>query len=302
MSTASTPTPTPTSASTTPVSSVRYPFLVGGPPGLGLGLFPNYATRAAAQSAGVYVGAYNEALPVKGWADPSGTGGNYSYFDPTAESTGYVSELFIPPSQAAVYNLPGIAYFPPPVYLPCIVTQGGYSNDLSDVVCNESDAQTMLTTLQNYEPALFPNKTLTLKEDQGGMFPIQYAATETRRKWMILVNGVSIGPAQAYIMDMNKFGVGAPINWVMEFGEPQAVEVTQVQTAPTGAVVLPMPIRALLPGESIQPLPSKPPGAIAWSVVNQAEQLTAAQANYETVKAQYEAAIAELVAAGGTPS
>ena len=62
MSTASTPTPTPTSASTTPVSSVRYPFLVGGPPGLGLGLFPNYATRAAAQSAGVYVGAYNEAF------------------------------------------------------------------------------------------------------------------------------------------------------------------------------------------------------------------------------------------------
>jgi hypothetical protein len=133
------------------------------------------------------------------------------------------------------------------------------------------------------------------------MFPIVYPTGETRRKWWLLVNNASIGYAQQYIEDANKFGLGAPILWVMVSGEPQAEEIAQVQTAPAGAVVLPMPIRALLPGESIQPLPSKPPGTIAWSVTNQAEQLTAAQAAYEAAKAELVSATAALEAAGGTP-
>ena len=268
----------------------NYPFLVGGPPGLGLGLFPNYATRKAAEDAGVFVPAYNESLPVKGWADPSGAGGEYLYFDLTSEATGYVSKLYIPPSQAAVYTLPGIASFPAPVYLPCLVTQGGYSGDISGDVCNQSDAQNMMAQLEMLLPG-----TWSIKEDTGGMFPVQYQAGETRRKWMILVSGSSIGYAQEYIEDANRFGVGAPIVWQLEGGEPQAVAVPQVQSSPVGAVVLPMPIRALLPGESIQPLPSKPPGTIAWSVTNAQAQLQAAETAYQAAKQA-------LIDAGGTPN
>ena len=59
--------------------------------------------------------------------------------------------------------------------------------------------------------------------------------------------------------------------------------------------------RGITKARSLDMLPSKPPGAIAWSVTNEAAQLTAAQAAYDAAKAAFESASEALVAAGGTP-
>jgi hypothetical protein len=255
-----------------------YPF-----PESQLNLTVNYASRAAAAAAGIAVGPYNAAQPIKGWALPAG--GVFSYFDPNSPATGYVGTM--PPlsdADAAQINLPGAYTYPAYTVAPCPITWAGGSGDVSGFVCLKADAQAVMALIQ----PLYPKVTLSLAETDQGQFAFAYAAGELRREWAIEPLGKN---AQELIAAMNAAGAGAPGSFALVTieGFPNQLvwqAAPQVTIAPAGALTLPVPIRALNPGESIQPVTGVLPGSNAFQVVNTAAQLAYAQSQEQYWEAQ----------------
>jgi hypothetical protein len=240
-------------------------------------LYPNYATRAAYQTAtGQQAPPFNVALPIKGWSDPAPNGQPYNVFDATAAATGYVVQLTVPPTVAASVNLPGSYVYPPYVTVPTDAQEVGPYGPVGavsgDVVCLQAAAEAVAAALQ----PLYPGKAITVALPSGGVYVYSYG-TDPRREWYITVAGGPSYIAQALIMASGKYGVGAPGNWALlptpgstvKTPQLQWVQTPQVTVAPAGAVTIPAPIRALLPNEVIQLVPPVNPlfGTPAWMVV-----------------------------------
>ena len=244
----------------------------------------NYASRAAVPP-NQKVPAFNPAFPIKGWVLPAG--GQFAYFDPQNAAGGYVS--YLPPmsdAQAQAFNLPGAAPVVPYVVAPCQISWVGGIVDVSGFVCNKDDALSVMAMIQPLYPV-----TLSLIETDQGLYAFQYAPGEGRREWVISPFGYN---AQALIAAMNWPGVGLPGHFEKNAtGGLVWIGGQQITAAPAGAICLPTPIRALLPGEQIVPVRSLPGSSTSYQVTNVAAQI----AILESLIAQYTAQLQALQAA-----
>lgn len=235
-------------------------------------------TLAAAQAAGLPVGPFDPNRPLKYWFDPAG-GEMYNVFQENAP--GYVGTIMVPSLQSATLNIPGsftyVAYAP----APCTVTMlGPYGatdmGDLSSQVCYQSAAQAILNEIA----FLYPGKTLKLQQGMTGMFRFIYP--DNRREWDIVDQDgyIVISNVQSLIALQNAGGVDAPGAWgpKLSGGVPVWIVYPQVLNPPADAVILPVPIRALLPGEAIVPVTNNPFQAGSFEVVNGAIQIAAVKA------------------------
>ena len=279
----------------------KYPFPVGQ-----LDLYPVYVTRTAAQAAGVMVGPYDPAKPIKQWVDPTGGSILYNVFDPSAASSGYVSQILVSPLDARNLNLPGAYVYPKFSPPPCVVTMSGPygqvgAGDISSFAALAGDAQAML----NQIAPLYPGKALTLVEGEVGQYTFNYG-TCASRDWVIMSGSanarVTIGNAEQLIAAQNANGVGVPGSWkILPLpSEPKYTVLTwvpmpQVTTAPAGAVTLPAPIRPLMPGESIQPITGVLPGSNAFQVINTSAQIALLEAQIAALQAQLAALQAQPI-------
>ena len=167
-------------------------------------LFPVYADRAAYLAAtGLLAPPFNAALPLKGWVGS----GMYTVFDHTAVNSGYLVEVMVPAANAGV-NLPGAYNWAPYVEVPTdAITQGPFGSlaVAANTVCLLQDAQAIAALIA----VAYPGKAVTLADGSAaGVFHTVYKA-DLRRQWVVLVGGVSIGWAQAYIEAAARPGVGA---------------------------------------------------------------------------------------------
>jgi hypothetical protein len=230
-----------------------------------LDLFPVYATRAAYQQAtGQQAPPFDATQPIKGWADPAPTGQPYLVFDSTAVATGYVSQIALTPAQAAQINLPGVYNYPPYVSAPTDAVEVGPFGPLGpvspDVVCLQADAQ----EIANQLAPLYPGQTLSVVQQNGGVFHFVYGL-DPRRQWFIQIGNAAI-VAQNLIEAQNSHGVGAPGEWTLTAGTLNWVSDTPVTVAPANAVTIPVPIRPLLPNEQFVDLPGSLFDAGNWVV------------------------------------
>jgi hypothetical protein len=219
-----------------------------------LDLFPVYATRAAYQQATAQQAPpFDATQPLKGWADPAPTGQPYLVFDSTAIATGYISQITLPPAQAAQLNLSGVYTYPAYVSAPTDAQEVGPYGPIGAVspnqVCLQADAQ----TIANQIAPLYPGEPLSGVQENSGVFHYVYGL-DPRRQWYIQIGNAAI-LAQALIETQNDYGVGAPGNWVLTSGALNWVYDAPVTATPPNSVTVPVPIRPLLPNEEIVNLP-----------------------------------------------
>lgn len=243
-------------------------------------LFANHQgmSLAAAQAAALPVGPFDPTRPLKYWFDPNG-GEMYNVFQ--EDAPGYVGTMMVPSAQSSTLNIPGSFVYPAYAPAPCIVTMlGPYgptsTGDLSNSVCLQAYAQAILDEIA----FLYPGKTLKLQQGMTGIF--QYLYPDMRRQWDIVDQdgAIVISNVQALIALQNSGGMNAPGAWAttLSGGLPVWIVTPQVINPPAGAVILPVPIRALLPGEAIVPVTNNPFQAGSFEVVNGAIQIAAVKA------------------------
>src|ERR1017187_339626 len=219
----------------------------------------NYLTRAAAQAAGLYVPPFNAAAPIKGWIDPSGAGGFYDVLAPLSPQTGFVTQIYVSPAQAAVLNLPGVEIYPVYTAAPVLASQAYMGQviamgvDISGIAMLPSLAADLAAAL---ESAFASQGTITTMDNtQLSGWTIE-PPSAARVIYLILTgpagNRVCGWNAQDLYASSQRTGAGAPGTWsVGSYNVPTWTPTPQASTAPAGAVTLPAPIRALLPGEAI---------------------------------------------------
>ncbi|HLY16627.1 MAG TPA: hypothetical protein VKR61_05355 [Bryobacteraceae bacterium] len=228
--------------------------------------FPVYATRAAYQQAtGQQAPPFDSTRPLKGWMDPAPSGQPYNVFDATASATGYVAKLNLDPADAATLNLPGVYIYPAYVPAPTDAMEWGPLGPIGPLdpstVCTQPDAQ----QTANEIAALYPGQVLSIQQENAGVYHIVYG-TDPRRQWYIVVGAGSNAPALpagSLIAAKYQQGVGHPYHWAMQPAagssnqkpELTCIFDTPVTAAPAGAVIMPAPIRPLLPNEQIVHLP-----------------------------------------------
>jgi hypothetical protein len=145
----------------------------------------------------------------------------------------------MPKAEARSLNLPGAAVYPPYTVTKTDATVGNdYGVDPYDL-CTEAEAQAMTAELgstgyEDYTPV-------------NGMWAFR-ANGETRRMWYVAFKGDWI-PVGQLLKEKNAHGVGAPTT--LDLSGPRPVWVPASPTS-VGEGVVPVPVRALYPDESIE--------------------------------------------------
>jgi hypothetical protein len=253
--------------------------------------------------------AYDPTQPIKAWSAtasqvPPGT--LYPYLDPANAAGGYISYQMAPSDPAATNN-PGFYNAPQYVIPSCVVQEAGPSGvsfpDIGPSVCSPALAQYFLNTFQ----ALYPDKKLGLLQFTPPA-PFSYVYPDDRRMFMLTgLTPQALNIQQFFVGPMNAAGVGLPGSWQdskSNPGYPVWVSTPQVTSAPSGAVTLPVPCRALLPGEQIQNVVASTPfGTSGLFVFDNAATIQFLQAKVLADQQQLaadQAALAQAQAAAGS--
>lgn len=218
-----------------------------------LKLFPELNRDTYQQLTGRQAPVYNPALQIKPWFDPSAASGDpagtvtYTVYD---QAAGGLRTITMTKSVAATVNLPGTYTYPVYAIAPTVaVTVNGLTGVATSIntnwICEEAAAEALAAELGG----------AAVIEAAPSAWPFTDVwGTETRRQWLVVVNGDKRNAAQLIKQKYDK-GVGAPGHWVVGAGEP-----TWVSEIPTGEVKdlrpwVPTPIRALQAGERLEVTP-----------------------------------------------
>src|SRR5262249_49413329 len=126
----------------------------------------------------------------------------YKTFAPDAGGVWGLRQMVIPAIEAATGNLPGSMTYPGYSVVPTQVTSGG-SPVNPNFLSLEEEAGSLMSTLGG---------TGLVKETGNAIFPILYPASEPRRIWDFVVNGLLVN-AGTLLLAQNASGVGAPGHW-----------------------------------------------------------------------------------------
>lgn len=213
-----------------------------------LALFRIYTRESYLAEFGVQAPAWDPARLRKTWfdttvdtSDPANVA-VYRILAPDQSGNWGPRQMVIPASEAATVNLPGTLTYPAYTVAPTQATSGGSAIN-PNYLSLEADARALMETLGG---------SGLVAEMGNAMFPIVYPASEPRRVWDFLVNGILVN-AGALLLAQNANGAGAPGHWDASRGEPAWVADTVAPTG-TGDTRPPreMPVRDLLPNEKLQ--------------------------------------------------
>jgi hypothetical protein len=236
------------------------------PPSYPCGLYElnQYAifTRASAKAAGLPPECYppfNPALPVKNTVilDVDDTVPN-AFRTLAYSKQGDAMQIIVPakmmwfmtqPGQAATLNLPDeTVSYPPYVVAPtnAYINNGGTINP--EYLSTMDQAKAMAAALG------VPNAAITEYQPAPGPgnFLIVYPADEPRREYVFTDN---FGQEQIVgIMEraMNQYGEGYPGEWINDGKTWQWIPLKPATPAIPHGPIFPMPMRGLMPGETIQ--------------------------------------------------
>jgi hypothetical protein len=214
-----------------------------------LALFPTYTRESYLAAFGVQAPAWDPSRVRKTWfdstVDTSDPANAAVYKIIALDGTGNWGprQMLMTATEAAKVNLPGSVTYPAYAVAPAQVTSGG-SPVNPNYLSLEADARALLAALGGNG---------LVQESGNAIFPIVYPASEPRRIWDFVVNGVLMN-AGALLLAQNANGVGAPGHWDTSRGDPAWVPDP---APPTGANDMrpprDMPLRDLLPNEKLQP-------------------------------------------------
>jgi len=160
--------------------------------------------------------------------------------DPNGNWT--LKQMVIQTAEAATVNLPGAITYPPYFVAPTAATRGG-SFINPTYLSLQSDAVALMNLLDG--SGLFD-------EGQSSTFPVLYPASEPRRLWDFLFNGLVINVG-LLLSGQNADGIGSPGQWDSSSGQPLWVPDP---APPTGLddtrPPRDMPVRSLLLNEKFQ--------------------------------------------------
>jgi hypothetical protein len=227
-----------------------------------LDLFPVYASRAAYQQAtGNQAPPFDPSRAPQYWEDPSQPGKSgivtYLIVDTTNAATGYLGQLTITAASAASVNLPGVYTYPPYVSAPTDAIEVGPFGTVGtaspDAVCLQPDAQAVANAIAK----LFPGLTPTVAQENNRVYHYTYGVDQ-RRVWYILV-GTQSFLAQSLIEAQYSHGIGYPGSFQLQNGGVVWVAGTPVTQPPASQQAVAVPIRQLLPNETIAHVPGSNP-------------------------------------------
>jgi hypothetical protein len=201
---------------------------------------------------------FDPAQGVKRWVDPSKSGlppdnpANYMVFD---AANGTEVPLQIANGLAATANIPAV--YPPPVAPTPTPATMSFTNGtaISTIPIAPADLST-----QGQAIALASALTLALGIEFSAAVGVPSgwifnSNGETREMFQVFAAGVVPAYAGQLLEAQSQTGIGSPGAWVLSAGYPQqvgwspaSVPVPNANTPPD----VPVPVRALLPGESFQ--------------------------------------------------
>ena len=236
-----------------------------------LQLFRTYTRASFLAEFGAQAPAWDPSRVRKTWfdstvdtSDPS----NVAVYKIIAQDQGGnwgLRQMVMPASEAATVNLPGAVTYPAYTVAPTQVTSGG-SPVNPNYLSLDTDARALMAALGG---------SGLVQETGNAIFPIVYPASEARRIWDFVVNGIVVN-AGTLLLAQNANGVGAPGRWDTSKGDPAWVADP---AAPTGENDMrparDVPVRDLLGNEKFQA------GLMGVSVVRTDFQQQQAQQNGE---------------------
>jgi hypothetical protein len=153
-----------------------------------------------------------------------------------------IKQMVIQTIEASTVNLPGLITYPPYAVAPTAATRGG-SFINPNYLSLQSDAEALMNLLGG--SGIFD-------EGQSSTFPVLYPASEPRRLWDFLFNGLIINVG-LMLLGENTLGIGSPGHWDTSSGQPLWIPDPP---PPTGLddtrPPRDMPVRNLLPNEKFQ--------------------------------------------------
>lgn len=176
----------------------------------------------------------------KRWLDTTAVPGQKSTYKTVDVATGQYKTITLPGEVACSLNVPGTHHYAPWVIAPTGATRGGGTVNakyLSTREQAEALAAELGGSVETY--------------DGGGVFPINYPDSETRRWYQIQTgNGIAYNVG---VLLANKYaaGVDTPGSWGSDFTGGPAWVSTYVIPHPAESTLpeVPFPMRDLLPGE-----------------------------------------------------
>jgi hypothetical protein len=216
-----------------------------------LALFHTYTRDSYNAAFGVDAPAWDPARLSKSWFDstvdtsqPSNLA-SYQMIGQDASGTWSILPYTMPASEAASVNIPGAVVYPPYVIASTDATRGGSPINPA-YLSLEADAQSLMTALSG---------TGLFDDGATAVLPNVYQADEARRSWSFLWNGRTINVGEL-LVQQNAHGVGAPGHWDVSSGSP----VWVADPLPPSGLddtrpPRPVPVRALLPNEQLEPGP-----------------------------------------------
>src|SRR5579862_3085169 len=214
-----------------------------------LGLFTSFTRDTYLAAFGVQAPAWDPNRLTKVWfdstvdtSDPSNVA-VYQIVGKDQSGNWTIKQMVIPTSEAATVNLPGAITYPAYTVAPTAATRGG-SFINPNYLSLQADAEALMNLLGG-AGQLFD-------EGASSTFPVMYPASEPRRLWDFMFNGLVIN-AGDLILGRNANGIGYPGHWDTSSGQPLWVPDP---AAPTGLTDTrtprDMPVRSLLPNEKFQ--------------------------------------------------
>ena len=228
-----------------------------------LDLLPTYDRAGYLAATGSQAASYDPTQPTKSWAATVDQDGNpitdgtpsvtFNYWVPAGNNPPAWGSFTIAGSEALAFNIPGLEVYPAYVIAPTPATQGGdiqAPNTIpADQLSTLAQAQALAAAWGLADPVIADTY-----DTEFSPFSINYNG-ETRLWLTIDWNGTLINVGEVLVL-MYAAGVGAPGAWVVSGAayvangsEPLWVSTYPTTDPPLNAAMIPVPQRALLPGE-----------------------------------------------------
>ena len=216
-----------------------------------LALFHTYTRDSYRATFGVEAPTWDPSRLEKSWFDSTvdttqpANSVAYQMIGRDAAGVWAVLPYSMPVVEAASVNIPGVVVYARYVIAPTSATRGGSPINPA-YLSLEADAQALMKDLSG---------TGLFDDGATATFPNVYPLDEPRRSWSFLWNGRAVNVGQLLVM-RNANGVGAPGHWDVSSGSPVWVSDPP---PPSGLddqrPARPVPVRALLPNEQLEPGP-----------------------------------------------
>jgi hypothetical protein len=228
-----------------------------------LDLLPTYDRAGYLAAAGSQAPTYDPTQPTKSWAATADQNGNpitadtvsvtFNYWVPAGDNPPSWGSFMIAGAESLAFNIPGRETYPAYVIAPTPATQGGdiqAPNPIpADQLSTMAQAQSLAASWGLVDPVIADTY-----DAQFAPYSIDYNG-ETRLWLTIDWNGTLINAGEM-LEQMYAAGVGAPGSWVVSGAaytgngsDPVWVSTYPTADPPLNAALIPVPQRALLPGE-----------------------------------------------------